>query len=780
MALKVWMPLHGNIKNLGTVGDGLTVSTAVTYVDSGKTSQKAFSGGQVVMPASMTSSIFNNNAFSYACWIYINASTGSTGTPYQGIIFGNDGWSNASNNRKFSFWQHPTCNDFHWSWMNDVASTTFTGGIITGALPSYKWTHVAVTYQNPTGKIYINGELVQTFTGVSNSASFNYDTNILWNICATYRYQNDLRIYDSCLSAMEVREIAKGLTLHYKLDQCDNLLQLQPMNYSPGAYQAYQLQLIENLQSGQTYTFQFWDIDVAHSGKTENELGIAVYWGGGSVSLNVMNGTSYFTNGHADYLEFTTTITSTQANGTGATNPWLYIYNSIWDATGTKYMHIGKWQVTKGSTIRPWTRTITNDIIDSSGYNNNASSNGSPRVGNSVSTPRYTCSAWFDTGAHIATPVSAHTFLPKDAITVNIWCKTTDVSQRFLSCTEGGGWNFEIYSGVLSFPLYIVNDGYQRCSFTTPLSTMNDNQWHMYTATYNRSQIKVYFDGVLENTLNAPTGGNIYYQTYTPLCLGTEAYTTSTQISGTFVGALSDLRIYSTALLDTDIQQLYNTSMKVNKNGTISAYELNEINGNKIASNNMYAQSGATSSYDRTTDTWTLTIPNNTNADIWGLGLGLLSNTHDNRLYIPWNNSYRLTMEVYSPATLNLVMDYNNYAVDGSETNGNDNDNIENRWQGTVSIPANTWTKVGFATRNSNSTYNPNKTFLYDDSTFGIKNTSGSSLTYKIRNIRWYLRNDTNKVYKTGVIKNNQYIERDKASFNNREECLEANEFIER
>ncbi len=71
-------------------------------------------------------------------------------------------------------------------------------------------------------KIYFNGiknteystTIVPNFNNVSNvgiSAAPNGDEP-----CSCYL--NDVRIYNHCLSNKEIEEIAKGLALHYKLD----------------------------------------------------------------------------------------------------------------------------------------------------------------------------------------------------------------------------------------------------------------------------------------------------------------------------------------------------------------------------------------------------------------------------------------------------------------------------------------------------------------------------------------------------------------------------------
>ena len=130
------------------------------------------------------------------------------------MIFGNGGMS-ANNNRKFAIFQYPTVNDLHLSWMNDTGNNTFIAAILTGCFPNNIWTHCAITYENPICKVYINGEVKAEYNGVSNSSTFAYSTPLIYN--SSGRLLNDFRIYDHCLSAKEVKEISKGLVLHYQL-----------------------------------------------------------------------------------------------------------------------------------------------------------------------------------------------------------------------------------------------------------------------------------------------------------------------------------------------------------------------------------------------------------------------------------------------------------------------------------------------------------------------------------------------------------------------------------
>lgn len=71
--------------------------------------------------------------------------------------------------------------------------------------------------------MYVNGVQVGISTGTCTSTNWAYDTIIARP--SSTRYYNDIRIYNHALSAKEVKEISKGLILHYNFeDNCQQLV----------------------------------------------------------------------------------------------------------------------------------------------------------------------------------------------------------------------------------------------------------------------------------------------------------------------------------------------------------------------------------------------------------------------------------------------------------------------------------------------------------------------------------------------------------------------------
>ena len=136
-----------------------------------------------------------------------------------------------------------------------------------------------------------------------------------------------------------------------------NLLKIEPKRYIPTEYNAYELILSEPLEANQTYTIHLWNVDVSHSEKTEDQLGISVYYCGGSVNFGTWQGTNYFTNGHADHLILTFTPTEdniSHSNVVNATTKFIRLYNSHPNTSGTRNMSIEKWKLEKGNKATDW------------------------------------------------------------------------------------------------------------------------------------------------------------------------------------------------------------------------------------------------------------------------------------------------------------------------------------------------------------------------------------------------------------------------------------------
>ena len=232
MSLQIWLPLNGSSINQGVASFSPTASNII-YADNGKIGAKCFSGGYISMTPEQSASILNNNELTIAFWIKPLDKTKN------GIIFGDN------DNRQFSLFQyHSATSDkegttLHWSWggnginswssgvnyAENGTSSSSTQTILASVMPEGLWTHVCVVYKNPSLYIYINGKLrAERHGGVSNAASFAQTTPIIHN--SSYRYFNDFRIYNHALSLKEIKELSKGLMIHYKLnfDNNTNLL----------------------------------------------------------------------------------------------------------------------------------------------------------------------------------------------------------------------------------------------------------------------------------------------------------------------------------------------------------------------------------------------------------------------------------------------------------------------------------------------------------------------------------------------------------------------------
>ena len=625
MSLKIWLPLNGSMENQGLLGE-LAVSSATPIYASGKIGQ-ALGYGYCTMSAEQTAQVLNNSELSICFWIYVNADTG-TSSNNSSIIFGNNSNVSDTNNRKYSLFLWPTVNDLHWSWQNDTThaengTVTFTSGHIDGVLPSYVWTHVAVTYKNPNGTIYINGVKVTEFTGVSNSSSFAYQTNVINS--NNNRRLNDYRVYDHCLSTKEVKELAKGMVLHNKFSGIGaaNLLLdsyscaswsntgfIQNTSDSDGStiFSAIRSGLsADNIYSitpniisrsdalelgGITISFDFIHERILYNSSNQeldnkNILVVAAITSNNTqISWNIPD--LDLGNFDGEWRRISVSLTSNDLlkSETGNYTPDDIVGFSISIRivrNGT--FHVKHIKVEKGLKGTPWVPNKADPEYETLGFNyycnfldnsGNHSYTGithpdtvdlisdSPRFGTAVRFKGYTADS---IGVENASTIYIEGW--KYTYTISIWMKFSELKNI----------NMLIFGDVTlktDGTHFFIND-YQY----TELAPFNDNDWHMYVITSSDATPYaplLFIDGVkyksnavstVMGDLRIPLSSD---NDHAALLIPNQ----STAADSMNITCVSDLRIYSTILDPVEVESMYKTSASINRDGTMFACEFKE------------------------------------------------------------------------------------------------------------------------------------------------------------------------------------------------------------
>lgn len=224
MSLQVWLPLNGDLRNQGLsdltfTGSGVTLTTndgkmGSCYSSTGSgyiiSDKKVFLGKNQSMFCWIKPNAFNSSSsltgicgqhrYANCVGLGITLRYASSTTGYLSVT-GGDG-----NNR---------------SYVTNYGSTLLTAG---------NWYHVGYTYDGTTVRLYVNGKLDDSYD-LNLSVAEEYFQCFMWSfhgsnnsIFSSYGLNgkiNDVRAYDHTLSAKEVKELSKGLMLHYTFNRDD-------------------------------------------------------------------------------------------------------------------------------------------------------------------------------------------------------------------------------------------------------------------------------------------------------------------------------------------------------------------------------------------------------------------------------------------------------------------------------------------------------------------------------------------------------------------------------
>lgn len=569
MALQVWLPLNKNekIENRGL--SDITISGNPTYVSSGKLGGCfQFNSKMISIPTSSYMEMKSGNSFSVAFWV-------------KGV---STGWLFACNAWEFRFREdyiqvHP-------------GPSGATPAKYTTTTTSTQWRHCAFTWNNDTLILYVDGVLRATSTFSSN---FNIDST-LWLCFDGTRYLNDFRVYNHCLSPKEVKEISKGLVLHYPMDNCNieaNNLLNNASSYREGTpykctttstdgYFYTNMYYSNDSLGGQTVTFSVStnkQIAPSHGGSssTHDKVGLWLYlkktaysWADGSydAAINLNSSNNNFKSLGNNRYSWTYAIPSGYKGVMIRTN--LYSNNG---SSVTAYFW--DFQLEFGSKASPFSpnKWTSATVYDCSGFGNNGSTTSTNYPIIDSDSPRYNSSFKFNGSQYINAGKGGKV---SDSFSICWWGYMDNWSSygRAASCTESGGWNFESTGTYMGFNVNI-NGSYYGTADTTALSSLTG--WHHWVGTYDNNVLKIYRDGVLKSSNTTGTNKPITYNTTNSIWLGVEASSGENyEPSIWFKGKMSDFRIYATPLSAEDVKELYNTSAIVCDNGTVMAYSLEE------------------------------------------------------------------------------------------------------------------------------------------------------------------------------------------------------------
>ena len=562
MGLQVWLPLTKDLHNQGLTSVSITNNGATYSSTDGKLGGcYGFDGSNDYF--SLTNFDMSGWAeFTLAFWCY-------TSTNLNGVFAVRDSGTYRLALTDSSF----TYRDSQHGTLTSIAVTQPNQNI---------WTHYVISYNNGIINIYQDGNLIVDNVG-SSGAVLNNTNEIRigrrqTSSADTYYNGklNDFRIYDNCLSEKEIKEIAKGLILHYPLNRRglgqENLANFSSIlsnwtmdgltgsNYTDTDYgnvvklvtSAANKRMYHNVTdvwtSGQVYTVSFL------AKATTN--GITC-----DMSRSIADFSQTFTL-TTDWKRYRGQITSTATPGGGTLS---FRINS---SSATVY--ITQIKLEKGNIATAYcphsSETIYSSMnlgstieYDYSGFNNNGTRTGT--FSYLSNTPKYEISTKFNGSEKIVIPLQCGNF--PDAFTASIWgyendWNTSSAERLFGAATSSSGWCIGDYGSENTLFGCYANGSYNTVYGFKQLSA----GWHHFVITFDGLHITYYVDGEI---------------------FGSKTFSSKQTVGGTynihigshyggscpFKGQLSDARIYATALSATDVLSLYQNNAYIDQSGQI-------------------------------------------------------------------------------------------------------------------------------------------------------------------------------------------------------------------
>lgn len=613
MSLQVWLPLNGDTHNQGLCNITITNNGAAIN-NNGKIGKCYYFDGTATNYMNTTySTAIGTSDFSIAMWIKIPTMTSGT---YYAICTSK---TTAAASAGFGIYWNYSQKKFLWSTADGSSATEIWMAQTVDSIVYDKWIHLVMvrnSNDSKKGYFYINGQRYE-LASVPAIRNITTDTKLFIGRCTggsylAKMYLNDFRIYDHALSDKEVEEIAKGLVLHYKLDDTyienSNIISC---NITETAYNApiskYGYNDTSNLIKT-TGNFQ---------GKNCVKIGTRVagqqacpyaYFG----NLFTSDGTNAPAYKALSFDYYTTVPTTTWLNiyklgsgqgtatwktinsdgvhsgiytnsansiivkpnewnhvevifhGTTAANAeWGYCINGPNHVSSEEYYFLyANIQLEENDHVTGYGENMHSNIVyDSSGYNNNGLIFNPLTI--TTDTLKYNVATVFDGNTSAIKVPYTNIASTDDIFTLNLWFKKDDLGSKNYETLFGGPSGFEMDTragAATSLTLYMAS------TRGSNFAQFNFGEWYMVTLVNDGTNELYYVNTELKKTIEKKPmpAGNYYIGAW------------QTEIKQNYKGFISDFRIYKTALTLEQIQELYHTSATIDNKGNVYAREVVE------------------------------------------------------------------------------------------------------------------------------------------------------------------------------------------------------------
>lgn len=608
MSLRIWLPLNNSYENRGT--SGATVTTGGVFETPGKLSAYCWrSSSRISIPYTYGST----ERLSVCMWIKPNSASAWTS------IFG---WGNTST-RQNRIEVNANAGTTYWFFgSNDclVNSNLIVAENFTNAV----WHHFAMVADGTNVRFYLDGALNKTIPQKSQvSATFD-GTNTFYfgGYSDNYNgYYNDVRVYDHALSQKEVAELAKGMMIHYTLD---NPYSTGVLNFYSGTQaRGLATAISDNLWTATklanedgyhyvgTYTGtsgNYWpSLRFPNISRTNFVAGRKYTWSAKVrcntwssttkklVLRNSINGNDYSHGGVAvcssaladgQWHQYSCTLTLTEGMQIGSTYyyltesaynastqtakgymaPLVEFYSDSLNESGTTYtmdFDIKEVQLIESDSFPGWVDNTmaTSTTRDNTGRGNDATCNGT--VTTESGSPRNS------RAYHLLDTSSLRYTLPAgiSQATIAFWVK--QVSGGGYSSVDTPGGNLWLAVNTESSKLWAYWSGvYNKIS-----GSLTANTWYHVAFTFNAGITQWYLNGAAVGSqvdfsskgTTWPSGNRAIGNSYTGSSWNTK-----------FNGAFSDWRFYTTVLTAAQIKELYNAPISVANTGACLSEQFTE------------------------------------------------------------------------------------------------------------------------------------------------------------------------------------------------------------